>query len=99
MVFGTAEENSDDLTAKHSVDAWFSFVLVPAWLPRGLAEFVEQVVPVLQRRGRFRASYEAATLRANLGTRGNRRDVVDGSPPGGSPHAGRRGTSRGSLVA
>jgi FMN-dependent oxidoreductase (nitrilotriacetate monooxygenase family) len=37
------------------------------WLPGGLGEFVEQVVPELQRRGLFRREYEGRTLRENLG--------------------------------
>ena len=37
------------------------------YLPGGLDEFVERVVPELQRRGLFRREYEGATLRENLG--------------------------------
>ena len=37
------------------------------YLPAGLDEFVERVVPELQRRGLFRTEYEGATLRENLG--------------------------------
>jgi hypothetical protein len=33
----------------------------------GLDDFVDQVVPELQRRGIFRTEYEGATLRENLG--------------------------------
>ena len=36
-------------------------------LPTGLTDFVEQVVPILQKRGIFRTEYEGATLRQNLG--------------------------------
>ena len=35
--------------------------------PAGLYDFVDQVVPELQRRGIFRREYEGATLRENLG--------------------------------
>jgi alkanesulfonate monooxygenase len=41
-------------------------VMVP-WLPAGLDDFVDQVVPELQRRGLFRRDYEGRTLRENLG--------------------------------
>ena len=41
-------------------------VMFPS-LPDGLDEFVERVVPELQRRGLFRREYEGATLRENLG--------------------------------
>ena len=37
------------------------------YLPAGLDDFVEQVVPELQRRGIFRREYEGKTLRENLG--------------------------------
>ena len=35
--------------------------------PGGLDEFVDRVVPELQRRGIFRREYEGKTLRENLG--------------------------------
>jgi alkanesulfonate monooxygenase SsuD/methylene tetrahydromethanopterin reductase-like flavin-dependent oxidoreductase (luciferase family) len=37
------------------------------YLPGGLDDFVERVVPELQRRGIFRRDYEGKTLRENLG--------------------------------
>ena len=37
------------------------------YLPAGLDDFVDRVVPELQRRGLFRREYEGATLRDNLG--------------------------------
>ena len=36
-------------------------------LPAGLEEFVEYVVPVLQRRGLFRTEYTGTTLRDHYG--------------------------------
>jgi hypothetical protein len=36
-------------------------------LPTGLTDFVDLVIPELQRRGLFRTAYEGRTLRANLG--------------------------------
>ena len=36
-------------------------------LPEGLDDFVDKVVPELQRRGLFRREYEGRTLRENLG--------------------------------
>ena len=41
-------------------------IMVP-FLPQGLDDFVDRVVPVLQRRGLFRTEYEGTTLRENLG--------------------------------
>jgi len=40
---------------------------MPPILPTGLTDFVDQVVPLLQRRGLFRTEYEGTTLRDNLG--------------------------------
>ncbi|SJM30556.1 hypothetical protein BQ8482_160031 [Mesorhizobium delmotii] len=37
------------------------------FLPAGLDDVVEKVVPELQRRGLFRRKYEGPTLRENLG--------------------------------
>jgi alkanesulfonate monooxygenase len=39
------------------------------YLPEGLDDFVDRVVPELQRRGLFRREYEGKTLRENLGLR------------------------------
>lgn len=43
------------------------FTLQFPYLPQGLDDFVDRVVPELQRRGLFRRGYEGATLRENLG--------------------------------
>ena len=43
------------------------FNIMPPVFPGGLADFVELVVPELQRRGLYRTKYEGTTLRANLG--------------------------------
>ena len=60
----------------HVADAegcWFTagaadgFNVMPAWLPGSLDDFVDMVIPELQRRGLFRTEYEGKTLRENLG--------------------------------
>ncbi len=43
------------------------FNIMFPYLPEGLNDFVEKVIPELQRRGLFRTDYEGATLRENLG--------------------------------
>jgi FMN-dependent oxidoreductase (nitrilotriacetate monooxygenase family) len=43
------------------------FILVPHVTPRGLDEFADSVVPILQEWGRFRTEYEGSTLRDHLG--------------------------------
>ena len=40
---------------------------MPPVLPASLNEFVDLVIPELQRRGLFRTAYEGRTLRENLG--------------------------------
>jgi alkanesulfonate monooxygenase len=55
------------------IEDWFrdgaadGFNVMPPVLPTGLEDFVELVVPELQRRGLFRTAYEGRTLRENLG--------------------------------
>ena len=55
------------------MEEWFlaegvdGFLIQPSYLPGGLNEFVEFVIPELVRRGLFRSDYEGATLRENLG--------------------------------
>jgi len=48
-------------------DASDGFILVPHITPGGLDPFVDQVVPLLQERGVFRAEYSGTTLRDHLG--------------------------------
>ena len=43
------------------------FTIMFPYLPGGLDDFVDSVVPELQRRGLFRREYEGKTLRENLG--------------------------------
>lgn len=55
------------------LEDWFhnegadGFNILPPWLPTGLTDFVDLVIPELQRRGLFRTEYEGHTLRENLG--------------------------------
>ncbi|MFG5717634.1 NtaA/DmoA family FMN-dependent monooxygenase [Streptomyces murinus] len=48
-------------------DASDGFILVPHITPGGLDPFADQVVPLLQEQGVFRADYEGTTLREHLG--------------------------------
>ncbi|MBR0655915.1 LLM class flavin-dependent oxidoreductase [Plastoroseomonas arctica] len=60
-------------TIADAMEAWIDgagsdgFNIMFPWLPGGLDDFVDQVVPELQRRGRFRREYEGTTLREHLG--------------------------------
>jgi N-acetyl-S-(2-succino)cysteine monooxygenase len=65
-VVGTAEDVADELEAWFTSGAADGFVISPPFLPGGLEDFVDQVVPILQSGGLFRSD-EGATLRENLG--------------------------------
>lgn len=64
---GTPQHVADALA--HWVDAGAAdgFILMAPSLPDGLEDFVDQVVPLLQARGRVRTAYEGRTLREHLG--------------------------------
>jgi N-acetyl-S-(2-succino)cysteine monooxygenase len=55
-----------------NMEEWFrgygvdGFLVHPPYLPGGIEDFVDLVIPELQSRGLFRAEYEGATLRENL---------------------------------
>ena len=60
-------------TIADEMETWFEgracdgFNVMFPYLPMGLDDFVDRVVPELQRRGLFRREYEGRTLRENLG--------------------------------
>jgi hypothetical protein len=64
---GTPEQVADAITLWWDSGAADGFNIMPPVLPRGLTEFVDQVVPILQRRGLFRTDYEGRTLREHYG--------------------------------
>lgn len=66
-VFGTAKEIADVLESWFRQGAADGFNIMAPWLPGGLDEFIDQVVPVLQKRGLFRTDYSGNNLRAHLG--------------------------------
>ncbi|GLV56807.1 monooxygenase [Dictyobacter sp. S3.2.2.5] len=65
-IWGTPEQIADQLEEWFVNDAADGFNIMPPYLPAGLDDFVELVIPILQRRGRFRTEYEGQTLRENL---------------------------------
>lgn len=66
-VVGTPEDIADTIEAWFKAGAADGFNIAPTLMPSGLEEFVDLVVPELQRRGIFRTKYEGKTLRENLG--------------------------------
>lgn len=77
QVVGTPEQVADLMEEWFRTGAADGFNVMPPWLPGGLDDFIELVLPELRRRGLFRDEYEADTLRGNLGL-----------PQPRDPHAG-----------
>lgn len=66
---GTPHGIADEIERWVDTGAADGFNLMPPTLPSGIEDFVDHVVPELQRRGRFRRDYAQRTLRARLGGR------------------------------
>src|SRR5216684_2426841 len=64
---GTPQTIADQMEEWLHGEACDGFNIMFPWVPGGLDEFVDRVVPELQRRGLFRHEYEGKTLRENLG--------------------------------
>lgn len=67
LTIGTPAQVADVMEHWFHSGAADGFNVMPAWLPGSLADFVDMVIPELQRRGLFRTEYEGTTLRENLG--------------------------------
>jgi FMN-dependent oxidoreductase (nitrilotriacetate monooxygenase family) len=71
--FGVLEMIGTPATIADQMEEWLlgegcdGFNVMFPYLPQGLDDVVDRVVPELQRRGLFRREYEGATLRENLG--------------------------------
>jgi alkanesulfonate monooxygenase SsuD/methylene tetrahydromethanopterin reductase-like flavin-dependent oxidoreductase (luciferase family) len=67
VIYGTPQRIADKF------EEWFTggmadgFVIMPAYFPGAFDDFVNLVVPELQRRGLFRRDYSGPTLRDHLG--------------------------------
>ena len=64
---GTPKTIADEMEEWLLTEGSDGFTVMFPYLPGGLDDFVERVVPELQRRGLFRREYEGKTLRENLG--------------------------------
>lgn len=67
IVIGSPKDVADDFEKWYRDGAADGFNLMPPTFPDGLQDFIDLVVPELQRRGLFRTTYEGRTLRENLG--------------------------------
>jgi len=66
QMVGTAVEVADQMEAFLDHVGGDGFMLTPVYCPGAIEEFVDQVVPELQRRGRYRTDYAGATARNHL---------------------------------
>jgi alkanesulfonate monooxygenase len=64
---GTPETIADEMAQWLTARGSDGFNIVFPYLPQGLDDVVDRLVPELQRRGIFRRDYEGATLREHLG--------------------------------
>lgn len=67
LVIGSATDVADVMEKWIKEEAADGFNVLPAVLPTSIVDFVDFVVPELQRRKLYRSAYEGATLRENLG--------------------------------
>lgn len=66
-MMGTPAMIADQMEEWFTTGACDGFNVMFPYLPGGLDDFVDRVVPELQRRGLYRTAYEGRTLRENLG--------------------------------
>ncbi|MGE8683055.1 MAG: LLM class flavin-dependent oxidoreductase [Acinetobacter sp.] len=66
-LIGTPEQVVDELQTWFENEGADGFNVLPPTTPAGLNDFVDFIVPELQRRGLFRTEYEGSSLRENLG--------------------------------
>jgi alkanesulfonate monooxygenase len=67
VIKGTPAQIADFMEHWYCEEAADGFNIMPPTLPGGLDDFVEMVIPELQRRGLFRTEYTGRTLREHLG--------------------------------
>ncbi|QGG54921.1 LLM class flavin-dependent oxidoreductase [Paenibacillus sp. B01] len=83
---GTPEKLADLIEDWFRSSACDGFNVMPPVLPGDLDTFVDEVVPILQRRGLFRREYESRTLRGHLGLERPAAGAL-GARPAGRPAA------------
>ena len=66
QILGTPEQVAAEIERIWKATGCYGFNLSPTTNPDSVDDFVDQVVPILQRRGIFRTSYEGESFRANL---------------------------------
>jgi alkanesulfonate monooxygenase len=66
-MIGTPQSIADEMEEWFETQGSDGFTVMFPYLPGGLGDFVDKVVPELQRRGLFRREYDGVTLRDHLG--------------------------------
>ena len=72
VVKGTPEQVADHMEQWYVEEAADGFNIMPPTLPGGLDDFVELVIPEIQRRGLFRTEYKAERCASISACRGRR---------------------------
>ncbi|MGF9567222.1 LLM class flavin-dependent oxidoreductase [Neorhizobium sp. BT27B] len=67
VIAGTPEQVADWIATWFNQHAADGFNIMPPWLTGGFDAFVDEVVPILRKRGLFREDYEGNTLRDHYG--------------------------------
>jgi FMN-dependent oxidoreductase (nitrilotriacetate monooxygenase family) len=67
LIVGTPEQVADTLEEWFRAGAADGFNIMPDAFPSGVEIFVDEVVPILRKRGLFRHEYTGSTLREHLG--------------------------------
>lgn len=66
-IMGTPEMIADEMEEWLMTRGSDGFTIQFPYVPEGIDDFVDQVIPILQKRGLFRTEYEGTTLRENMG--------------------------------
>jgi FMN-dependent oxidoreductase (nitrilotriacetate monooxygenase family) len=67
VLYGSPKRIADTLEEWFTAGRADGFMIQPAYFPKAFEDFVDHVVPELQRRGLFRTQYTGTTLRDHLG--------------------------------
>ena len=67
VIVGSVKHVADVIEEWFTTGAADGFNVLPPYMPGALEDFVNLVIPELQRRGLFRREYEGRMLRDNLG--------------------------------
>jgi FMN-dependent oxidoreductase (nitrilotriacetate monooxygenase family) len=66
-IMGTPEMIADEMEEWLMTGGSDGFTIQFPYVPEGIDDFVDKVIPILQKRGLFRTEYEGKTLRENMG--------------------------------